>query len=134
MPSRLLLRWGWGRPVNPSEAARVLAVGATYDPRLNPPSREDSLARAQAWSLALDPDLNEADAVQLVIDHYRDHSTAILPATVNLAWRRRKADRAERERSTRALTEQRSAASTAVPMPPEIRAAIHSIIHRTGDE
>jgi hypothetical protein len=120
--------------VNPAEAARVLAVGATYDPRLNPPSREDSLARAQAWSLALDPDLAEADAVQLVIDHYRESTTAILPATVNLAWRRRKADQAERERSTRALTEQRSAAASAVPMPPEIRAAIHRIIHKTGVE
>ena len=125
---------GWGRQVNPSEAARVLAVAATFDPRLNPPSREDSMARAQAWSLALDPDLTENDAIQLVIEHYRDHTTAVLPATVNAAWRIKRSQEAERSRSTLALEAQRSAAASAVPMPPEIKQALHKIIHKAIPE
>lgn len=116
--------------MNPSEAAKVLAVAVTFDARLTPPSREDSIARAQAWSLALDENMSEADAIRLVIAHYRESSETLMPAMLNASWRRARQVEADREKANRALEEHRHAKAEAVPMPPELKQQIHTLIHR----
>jgi hypothetical protein len=116
--------------VTPSEAAKVLAVAVTFDSRLTPPSREDSIARAQAWSLALDERMTEQEAIRLVIDHYRESSDSLMPASLNKAyWRSREAGK-ERAITSDALDDHRRAMEVAVPMPPEIKQQIHRLIHR----
>jgi len=116
--------------MTPSEAAKVLAVAVTFDARLTPPSREDSVARAQAWAMALDQDMTEQEAIRMVVEHYRRSAESIMPAMLNQEHRRTREQNAEREAATRILEQHRKAAEEAVPMPPEIREAINRLLHR----
>jgi hypothetical protein len=107
--------------MNPSEAATVLAVAVTLDPRLKPPSREDAQARAVAWSQTLDPDMDVKTAQALVAVHYRESTDGLMPAHVNRLWRERRRSMAEQKRlmlEARAATE---ADTVAIPMPEAVR-------------
>lgn len=111
--------------MNPSEAAKILAMAVTLDPRLKPPSVEDAQARAVAWASTLDDDLPPSVAERLVAQHYRESTEGLMPAHVNRAWRAYRkqmltAQREEAERRSVTLAKE-----TAVPMPPEVRAMLH---------
>lgn len=110
--------------MNPSEAAKILAMAVTLDARLKPPSREDAQARAVAWSATLDDDLPVSAAERIVADHYRESTEALMPAHVNRAWRsyRKQMLAAQREEAERRSIA--SAAEAAVPMPDEVRAML----------
>lgn len=103
--------------MTPAECAKVLAVAATIDPRLRPPSLEDATARAQAWAQVLDHRMPVDWAVRGVARHYAESTDSLMPAHLNAAWRaerRAQVERAEAERL-------RLDSPEGVPMPPEIR-------------
>lgn len=117
--------------MNPSEAAKVLAMAVTLDPRLKPPSVEDAQARAVAWSATLDDDLPLQVAERLVAEHYRESTDGLMPAHLNRAWRahRKQALAAQREEAERrAIT---SAAAMAVPMPETVRQMLREALKST---
>lgn len=83
--------------MTPKDAAVVLALAATFDTRLTPPSPEDAKARALAWAAALDEDMTQDQGRAAVIEHYRDQTRSLLPADVNQIHR----DRAREHRASR---------------------------------
>ena len=113
--------------MNPFEAATVLAVAATLDNRLNPPSVEDSQIRAKAWAATLDPDLPVDVARRLVTAHYRERTEAVMPAHLNKAWRAERKRLSDEQHSMSLMYEIAEASQVAVPMPAEIKAMIERI-------
>lgn len=117
--------------MNPVEAAGLLAVAATLDPRMTPPSGTDAEARARAWAIALDDDMPPAWGTRKVIDYYAEADRAIMPADLNKAWRIYRVQKAEAERTRLMLVERKRQEDLAVPMPPEIREKVRRMIHPT---
>jgi len=112
--------------MNPEQAAKVLAIAGTYDQRLTPPSREDAMARALAWSQALRGDMPVDWAQQAVVRHYSDQTTPVMPAHLNTAWRTHR--RAEIERTQQAAL--LATPTGVVPMPAEVKAEWQRIMAR----
>ncbi len=112
--------------MTPADAARLLAVAGTFDPRLRPPSPEDAEARSLAWAGALDEDMPPEWAQRAVVKHYADTTEAVMPAHVNRAWRAHRRAEAERAATQRALD-----VAPGVPMPPEIREQIKALASKT---
>jgi hypothetical protein len=115
--------------MTPADAARLLAVAGTFDPRLRPPTPEDAEARSLAWAGALDADMSPEWAQRAVVKHYADTTEAVMPAHVNRAWRAHRRAEAEREASRRALD-----TVPGVPMPDEIREQIAALRSKTRVE
>lgn len=115
--------------MTPDEAARLLAVAGTFDPRLRPPSPEDAQARAMAWSAALRKDMPPAFAQQAIVDHYAESTDAVMPAHLNGRYRAHRRATAEQEASRAALD-----MAPGVPMPPEVKARIQSLLASTAVE
>lgn len=101
-----------------NDAAKVLAVAATFDQRHRPPSEADADARAMAWASALNKKMPTDFAIRAVVAHYQDHTESVMPAHLNERWRTQHRLEVEREQQ-RALQSRRG-----VPMPPEVRAQI----------
>lgn len=116
--------------MTPEQAAKVLAVAATYDQRLTPPTREDALARSLAWAQALRPDMSPEWAQQAVVAHYAEHTTVLMPAHLNSSWKSYR--RAEIERSQHSAL--MATTAEGVPMPDEVRALWRSLSARVGAE
>jgi hypothetical protein len=112
------------------EAAVVLAVAATYDQRLRPPTEADAAARAAAWAEALAGDMPPDWARQAVVAHYSGSRDVVMPADLNGAWARERAARKAlaAEQAQRLAIEQQRA--NAVPMPAEVRALIARVADR----
>ena len=104
--------------MTPAEAATVLAVAATFDPRLRPPTPEDARARASAWAIALD-DMPPVWAERAVVAHYAAETAALMPAHLNAEWRRQRRARAEKNHSA-AL----GSIPEGTPMPDSVRMAL----------
>lgn len=113
--------------MTPDDAARLLAVAGTFDARLRPPSPEDAQARALAWSAALMQDMPPTFAQQAIVAHYAETTDAVMPAHVNTRWRAHRHREAEREASRRALD-----VPEGIPMPPEVKAQIKALLHKTA--
>lgn len=116
--------------MNIKDTIRLLAVAATFDQRLKPPTEADAQARAVAWHAALDNDMAPDHAEQTVIRHYAERTTAIMPADVNHAWReyRRAIKQAEAAEQYRLQIE--AAEAEACPPPPEVLLAMRSFRKR----
>lgn len=104
--------------MTPAQAARLLAIACTFDPRLKPPSAEDAQARAAAWSAALHPQMAPEWAEKQVVEHYKARTDPIMPAHLNDAHKAVR-DRQRAVEQSKALT-----AATGVPMPAHVRAAL----------
>ena len=117
--------------MNPVEAAGLLAVAATLDPRMTPPSGTDAEARAKAWAIALDDDMPPTWATRKVIEYYAEADRAVMPADLNKAWRIYRAQKAEAQRTRLMIEERKQQELRAVPMPPEIREKVRRMIHPT---
>lgn len=104
--------------MTPDDAAKVLAVAATFDQRHRPPSEADADARSMAWAQALNSKMPTEFAIRAVVAHYKDHTESVMPAHLNERWRAQHRLDVERAQQ-RALQQQRG-----VPMPPEVRAQI----------
>lgn len=76
--------------MKPEQAAVVLAMAATLDARLTPPSPEDAKARAVGWAHVLDQDMTVDEARACVIEHYREATASLMPAHVNRLHRDRR--------------------------------------------
>lgn len=109
--------------MTPEQAAGVLAVAATFDPRLTPPSPADATLRAQAWAAALHPQMAPEWAQRAVVGHYAASREAIMPAHLNEAWRAHRAVERSREQSE----QMRLSAAAAVPMPAHLKGAIRAL-------
>lgn len=70
-----------------SEVAVILTMIASVDDRFDPDK-----ARVQAWSAILDEDLPFDFAKAQVISFYADKTNVIMPADLNLPWRKHRAD------------------------------------------
>lgn len=106
------------------EAGVVLALAATLDARLTPPSAADSIARSKAWAATLNGEMTPAFAAECVRRHYSTSTETIMPAHLNEAWklyRRQEAEALELE----ALT-----SGKGVPMPPEIRRQLDALMRK----
>jgi hypothetical protein len=107
--------------MTPSDAASLLAVASSLDPRLTPPSKADGVARATVWSAALDDDIPVDKARGIIVMHYRESTEAIMPAHVNRAWRQHRKQFLEAERRDMDAKAAAQQAAIAVPMPESIR-------------
>lgn len=114
--------------MNPSEAAQILAVAVTLDPRLKPPTAEDAQFRAMVWAETLDPDMNPGVARRLVTDHYRESTTGIMPADLNRLWRQFRKDQMVLEREERERNAIAAADAMAVPMPEDVRRQLQEVL------
>lgn len=113
--------------LSPQDAAKVLAVAATFDPRLRPPSPEDARARATAWASVLHERMTVEWAVRAVGAHYASETTMLMPAHLNAQHRlHRDREREEGQRAQRALQP-----ANAVPMPPAVRGQIQAVLSGT---
>lgn len=117
--------------MNPAEAAIVLSIAATLDPRLKPASPQDAELRAKAWSATLDEDMPLAFARDGVTGHYAESDRGVMPADLNRAWRNYRRDRASSEREDRERHALMSAEAMAVPMPEDVRRKMKEILYRT---
>lgn len=113
--------------MTPDDAARLLAVAGTFDPRLRPPTPEDAQARALAWAAALHSQMPQAWAQQAIIDHYSETTDAVMPAHINNRYRSYRAREAEKEASRRALEQPEG-----IPMPPEVKEKIRAFLRNTA--
>lgn len=114
--------------MTPAEAATVLAVAATFDARLRPPTEEDSRLRAQAWSATLDADMPAEQARALVNEHYRNFTDCLMPAHLNQLWRTRKRKLSETFHSELTMKSITAAEEVAVPMPDHVRQQLQSLM------
>lgn len=117
--------------MTPAEAATVLAVAATFDARLRPPTEEDSRLRAQAWAATLDLDMPVEEARALVNDHYRNFTDCLMPAHLNQLWRTRKRKLSESFHSELTMKSISAAEQVAVPMPPHVRQQLDAMLRST---
>ena len=116
--------------MNPSEAATVLAVAATLDPRLRPPSPEDAKARATVWAATLDSDMRVDKAQHLVSQHYKESTESLMPAHLNRLWRQWIKDTRSSELLAIELADTRAREALAVPMPKEVREQLNTILRK----
>ena len=116
--------------MTPSDAAILLAMAATLDPRLSPPTPEDAQARAQAWAATLDPDLDLTEAKRMLITHYRETTSGVMPAHLNRLWRDYRRTMTAQQRENRELHARRQLEALAVPMPESVREQLRSILSR----
>ena len=116
--------------MTPAEAATVLATAVTFDARLSPPSVEDGVVRAQAWAAALDHDLDVTVAREIVIDHYRNNTTCLMPAHVNEEWRRIRRNAWAAEMVDRRGTEIEQQRRVSTPMPVSVREAYEAVLRK----
>lgn len=107
--------------MTPSEAATILAVASTLDARLRPVNENDADTKAKAWAITLDTDLPVDVARKLVLNHYKEATTSIMPANLNRAWRDHKRTLNEKQRETERRLEHQKQQALAVPMPETIR-------------
>lgn len=110
--------------MNEHQASVILALAATLDVRMTPPSHADGAARSKAWAATLNSEMTPEFAADFVRRHYATSTETIMPAHVNEAWkvhRRQEAEALERE----ALTSGRG-----VPMPPEIRRQLDALMRK----
>lgn len=101
------------------EAAKVLAIAATFDPRLKPPSPQDARLRAEAWRAALIDAMDPRWAQDAVVAHYASSTEALMPAHLNRAWKSFREQQAMRKPIER---------GPGVPMPPEVKAQIEAVL------
>jgi hypothetical protein len=118
--------------MNPSEAAKILSIAVTLDPRLKPPSREDAQARAAAWSASLDDDLPVTVAERMIVEHYRESTDGVMPAHVNKAWRQYRRDLIAEQREQAEKRAVTVAADHAVPMPPDVKKQLLQALKATA--
>lgn len=111
------------------DASKVLAVAATFDPRLRPPTEADATARALAWAQALRAEMPVDYAIRAVVAHYQESTDSIMPAHLNERWRAHRREELDRIESEARQVEGRRG----VPMPPEVRAQILQFTQRTKD-
>jgi hypothetical protein len=116
--------------MTPDDAAKVLAVAATFDQRHRPPTPADAEARAHAWAQALTPDMPTREAILAVVAHYQAMTDSVMPAHVNERWRVKRRAQMEREQQEARQVEARRG----VPMPPEVRAKILAFTRRSEVE
>lgn len=109
-----------------AEVAQVLALAATYDARLTPPTDADARVRAASWHLALAHDLPVDFAREVVINHYAQTDRTLTASVLNTAWRAERG-RAEQRRAQMDRRERRG-----VPMPDEVRERIRALREQTG--
>jgi hypothetical protein len=114
--------------MTPAQAATILAVAATFDARLRPPTEEDSRLRAQAWSATLDPDMPPEAGQRLVNDHYRNFTDCLMPAHLNQLWRVEKRRNGELFRSDLTRKQIAAASAVAVPMPPNVKHELSKLL------
>lgn len=103
--------------MTPAECAKILAIAATIDPRLRPPSLDDATARAQAWSQVLDYRMPLDWATRAVARHYAESTDSLMPAHLNTVYRAERRAEADRLAAEQALTP-----GEGVPMPEELKA------------
>ena len=78
--------------MTPAEAAQLLAMAAAYDGRMRLTSPDEIAIQAQAWAAALDERITFDQGRELVIDHYASSREVIMPANINQAWWRKRAE------------------------------------------
>jgi hypothetical protein len=103
------------------EAAKVLAIAATFDARLKPPSPQDARLRAEAWRAALIDRMDPRWAQDAVVAHYASSTEALMPAHLNRAWKAFRESESMRKPIER---------GEGVPMPPEIRDQIQTMLRQ----
>lgn len=116
--------------MTPDNAARLLAIAGTLDPRLKPPTAEDAQARSLAWAAALHADMDPAWAQQAIVAHYAHETTSLMPAHLNTAWRTHSRNLRQRAHDLDARRRRAEEQRIAVPMPPEFRERIRSVTGR----
>jgi hypothetical protein len=82
--------------MTPAEAARVLARAAAFD------KRTASEVEARAWAEAL-PEINEADAIEAIVRHYRASTEYLMPGHVRVGARSIIGERQDRAAMQRGL-------------------------------
>lgn len=117
--------------MNEQDAARVLALAATFDMRMSPPTEADAAVRAGAWALALVHNMPPEWALQAVIDHYARSDTSVTPSMLNALWR----EQQRRSSQERERQERYESVGEGVPMPAEVRAYLRNLQqgHRRGE-
>lgn len=78
--------------MNPSEAANLLAMAAAYDGRMRLSNTAEIQVQAIAWAAALDERITFDAGRELVIEHYAASREVIMPANLNQAWWRKRAE------------------------------------------
>ena len=112
------------------EVLVILAMASSYDARLTAGDDAEKLNRAKAWQAAIDRDLSYEQCREYVIAHYSDHKTALMPADINLRWRKHKAHNRPIE-ATKQLTSQIKAdRSRATGMPQKVREQLDELLQR----
>ena len=99
-----------------SEVAALFALIAFYDARV-----QFDEGKLEAWNLALDEDMPFDFAKSIIVNHYADLTTAIMPANLNEKWRIARRDYVKRDFNDKMAVEREQANSVAVPCPPDIR-------------
>lgn len=117
--------------MTPAEAAIILSIAATLDPRLKPASAQDAELRAKAWAATLDDDMPVAFGRDAVTGHYAESDRGIMPADVNRAWRTYRREKASSDRQGREMHAIMSAEAMAVPMPEEVRRKLQEVLNKT---
>jgi hypothetical protein len=112
------------------EVLIILAMAATFDARLTAGDDTEKLNRSKAWHAALDKDLSFEDAKQFVIAHYADHKTAIMPADINLRWRKNKAQNRPIETTKQLVRQIEADRSRATGMPQRVREQLDELLQR----
>ena len=107
------------------EAAEVLALAATLDPRLSPSDPQTAITRARAWAAALKPKMTRDWAAKAVVNHYQQTTDYLMPAHLNQRWAAY-----ERERWAEVESAQR-ATGRGVPMPDHVRQQIHALLGKS---
>lgn len=112
------------------EVLIILAMAATFDARLTAGDDTEKLNRSRAWHAALDKDLSFQDGKQFVIDHYADHKSAIMPADINLRWRKVRAHNKPIEQTKQLVRQLEADRSRATGMPESVRVQLDELLKR----
>ena len=99
--------------MNPNDVAAILAKCAAYD------NRTPAQATVAAWTEALE-DMPVADALKFVADHYAQSREWIMPADLNIAWKRIRTER------------QRAISEAERPQPPQDATTEQFLAFRRG--
>jgi hypothetical protein len=112
------------------EVLVILAMASTYDARLTAGGDEEKLNRGKAWHAALDKDLSYDQCRQYVIDHYSDYKTALMPADINLRWRKHKTHNRPIETTKQLVKQIEADRSRATGMPQRVREQLDELLKR----
>jgi hypothetical protein len=112
------------------EVLVILAMASTYDARLTAGDDSEKLNRGKAWHAALDKDLTYEQCREYVIAHYAEHKTALMPADLNLRWRKHKAHNRPIETTKQLVRQIEADRSRATGMPQRVREQLDELLQR----